>query len=196
MNALLFAQAGSFLIRLLLDTYIYTLIARLLCQKLSVPYYNPISQLTTNVTQAFVKPLQRVLSEYRGFDFSIIILILFFELIEVILLLGLQLKTMPRSLAGLLVFTIGELGEKVVNFYFFSVVLEVISSWIVSLQRSPVVEIIHLIVEPIMLQARRIIPSISGLDLSPIAVLALLQFSSILFFKPIMMVGLHFLTIH
>jgi YggT family protein len=70
-------------------------------------------------------------------------------------------------------------------FQFFSILLTVLSwailirvllSWIPNLDRgNPLVQLLAQITDPVLEPARRIIPSIGGIDISPIVVLLLLR---------------------
>ncbi|WP_304985696.1 YggT family protein [Coxiella-like endosymbiont] len=57
-------------------------------------------------------------------------------------------------------------------------------SWLPSLQRSSVAEIISLIMEPLMRSVHRLIPIVAGFDVSHLFLLVLLQLISIIVFNP------------
>ncbi|WP_423063220.1 YggT family protein [Candidiatus Paracoxiella cheracis] len=166
-----------FLVDLVFDIYIIILIVRLLMQKLGASYHNPFSQLIIKLTNVFVTPMQKVLPGFKGFDFAIIFLILLFAVIETLLTIWLRFKVVP-GLWGTIVISIGMIGNKFVNLYFYAIIVRAIMSWVVSLQQSPIAEVVFLITEPIMKPARRLIPTIAGFDLSPIPVLIALQLIS------------------
>lgn len=184
-----FTNAGIFLVGLLFDLYIIILILRLLMQKLGAHYRNPVSQLVIRLTNIFVSPLQRIIPGFKGFDLAIVLLLLVFVFIEALLLFWLRFRFVPHFW-GLLVIAIGTLGNKFMNLYFYAILIRVIMSWVVSLQRSPVAEIIFLITEPVLKPARRIVPTMAGFDFSPILILILLQLISILAFGPLVGVGM------
>lgn len=171
------SNAGMFLVDLVFDIYIIILIVRLLMQKLGASYHNPFSQLIIKLTNVFVTPMQKVLPGFKGFDFAIIFLILLFAVIETLLTIWLRFKVVP-GLWGTIVISIGMIGNKFVNLYFYAIIVRAIMSWVVSLQQSPIAEVVFLITEPIMKPARRLIPTIAGFDLSPIPVLIALQLIS------------------
>ena len=184
-----FANAGFFLIELVFDIYIIMLMLRLILQKVGASYHNPISQLVIRLTNALVVPLQRIIPGFKGFDFAIILLVLIFEIIEMILLMWLRYKVVP-GFGGTVIVAIGMIGRKLMNLYFWAIIIWALTSWVVSLQRSPVAEIVYLITEPVMRRARRIIPTIAGFDLTPIPVLILLQLASMVVFNPIIQAGM------
>lgn len=58
-----------------------------------------------------------------------------------------------------------------------AIIIRVLLSWIPNLdQGNPLVQLLNQITEPILGPARRIIPPIGGLDISPIVVILALQF--------------------
>lgn len=183
------ASAGFFLIEVIFDIYIIMLILRLIMQKVGASYHNPVSQLIIRLTNALVLPLQRIIPGFKGFDFAIILLVFILEIIQMILLMWLRFDVVP-GFGGTIIVAIGMIGRKVMNLYFWAIIIWALMSWAVSLQRSPAAEIVYLITEPVMRRARRIIPTIAGFDLTPIPVLIVLQLLSMLVFNPIIQAGM------
>ena len=186
MNTLV--NIAIFLVGLIFDLYIIILMLRLLMQKLGASYLNPVSQLVIQLTNVLVTPLQRIIPGFKGFDLAIVLLMLGFAIIEALLLLWLKVRLVPEFW-GLIVIAIGALGNKLMNLYFYAIIIRVVISWVTSLQRGPVAEIVFLITEPIMRPVRRIIPVIAGFDLSPIVLLVALQLISIYGFDRLILVG-------
>lgn len=127
--------------------------------------------------------------KFKGFNLAILFLIIFFEFIQDFLLFWLRSRLIPH-LGGLLLISIGALGNKFMSLYFYAIILRVVMSWIVSLQQSPVAEIIFLITEPMMRPIRRLIPTIVGFDLPILLLLILLPLISFLIFDPLINVGM------
>ena len=184
-----FTNAGFFLIEVIFDVYIIVLMLRLILQKVGASYHNPVSQLIIRLTDTLVAPLQRITPGFKGFDFAIILLVLVFEIIQMILLMWLRFDIVP-GFGGTVVVAIGMIGRKLMNLYFWSIIIWALMSWIPNLQRSPTAEIVYLITDPIMRRVRRVIPTIAGFDLSPIFVLIVLQLISMLAFDPIITAGM------
>lgn len=187
MNTL--ASAGTYLVGLIFDLYIIILLLRLLMQKFGASYYNPISQLVIKLTNVLVVPLRRILPGYRGVDFSIVFLLLLVAFIEALLLIWLRTRIVPH-ISGTLIIAVATLAEKTINLYFYAIIIRALMSWMPSLQHNPVAEIVFLVTEPLLASARRIVPTIAGLDFSPILVLVVLQLISILVIGPLMNFGM------
>lgn len=147
-----------------------------------------MSQFVIKLTEPVVKPLRRIFPGLKGFDLAIVVAMLVLETIEVILLLWLKITVFPGVL-GSIVIAIGELGNKAVNIYFFAIIIGVIMSWVPSLQHNPAAGIVNTITRPLLSLARRFIPLIAGIDLSPIPVLIILKLLTILLFNPIITQG-------
>ena len=178
-----------FLVGFIFDLYIIVLMLHLLMQKLGVSYHNLISQFIIRITNLFVSPLQRIIPEFSGFDFAILFLIIIFEFIQAFLLFWLRSRLIPHF-GGLLLISIGALGNKFMSLYFYAIILRVTISWVVSLQQSPVAEIIFLITEPVMKPIRRLLPAIAGFDSSALLLLMFCPLISFLFFDPLMNAGI------
>lgn len=182
-------KAIIFLIQIIFDLYIIILLIRLLMQKFRANYYNPISQAVIKITNFMVLPLQRVLSGYRGFDLAIVVLLVLFSLLETCLLFWLRMSVFPHWL-GLLVLGFTGLLNKLVNLYFYAILISALMSWIPDLRHSYLGEIVHLVAEPLLNHARRIIPSFGGFDFSPILALIVLQLIGILIVAPLLSFGM------
>jgi YggT family protein len=72
-----------------------------------------------------------------------------------------------------------------INVFIVSILIQVIVSWVNPGMSNPVMGLLHSLNEPLLAPARRLIPPISGFDLSPIAVFICLQLLSILAVAPI-----------
>ncbi len=179
----------AFLLSLIFDFYIFVLIVRFILQKCFASYHNPITRIILKITTPVLKPLQKIIPGVKGFDLAIVVLVLLLSWIEVYLLLFLQFHAWLNVLATLVI-TIGTIFEKVLNLYFFAIIIGVIMSWVPSLERSPMAEIIHTIIDPLMLRMRRLVHPIAGLDFSPLILLVALKVIELVLFAPLMSWGL------
>lgn len=177
-----------FIIGIIFDSYIFVLLIRLILQKLGAGYHNPIIQFLLKVTNPIIKPFQMIIPGYKGIDYSIIVLVLILEIVELILIVWLKMGLFPGFL-GTLIMSIGQLGNKLVNIFFFAAIIAAIMSWVPTLAKGPVAEIVIILSEPIFRPARRFIPVMSGIDLSPLVVIIMLKLISIVIFNPIVAYG-------
>jgi YggT family protein len=186
MNPLI--SAGVLLIHIAFDSYIVILLLRLMLQKLQANWYNPVSQFLVQLTEKPLKPLRRFIPGFHGYDLSIVAFAVILQIIEIFLLVLLQFSAFPHLL-GLLIATIGELLSKCVYIYIYAIIINAIASWIPPMQGQPATQIVYLITEPLLFYARRIIPVVAGIDLSPMIVLVVLTLINLLIVGPILTMG-------
>ena len=186
MNPLI--ASGTLIIHALFDAYIVILLLRFMLQKLRASWHNPLSQFVIKVTEKPLKLMRKIVPGFKGFDFAILIFAFLLQAVEVILLWHLQFGG-TTNVAGTLVVTFGELLSKFLYIYIYSVIINAIVSWIPSMQTHPLSHIVFLITDPVLSLARRFIPLIAGIDISPIAVLLIFSLINMLIVAPILMIG-------
>ena len=82
-------------------------------------------------------------------------------------------------------YSIAELLQLGLNVFLFSILIQVVMSWINPGAWNPLLSVLHSLNEPLLAPARRFIPPMGGLDLSPVAVMVALQFAAILVVGPL-----------
>ena len=82
--------------------------------------------------------------------------------------------------------SVAQLLSLLVNVFFFAIIIQVILSWVNPGKYNPVIALVYSLTEPLLGPARRVIPPIGGLDLSPIVVIVALKLVDLLFIAPIM----------
>jgi len=176
-------NAATFLIETLFGLYILIVMLRFLLQWARADFYNPISQFIVKATQAPLAPLRRVIPGIANLDLAAALLMFALKFIELWLITGL-LGISPQ-IAGVAMMSIAELFGLLINVFLFSILIQVIISWVNPGMYNPVMGLLHTLNEPLLAPARRVIPPISGLDLSPIVVIIVLQLVSMLAVAPI-----------
>ncbi len=180
-------HAGVFLIQTLFGLYILAIMLRFLLQWVRADFYNPVSQFLVKVTNPPLKPLRRLIPGFWGIDLAAVVLMLLLQMLE-LFLVGVVVGQSFRPL-GVLVMSAGELLSLAIYVFMVAIIIQIILSWIQPGAYNPVTGLINRLSEPLLAPARRLIPPISGLDLSPLAVLILLQLSLILLVSPIRDLG-------
>ena len=178
------SNGGMYLVSVLFDLYIYVVLVRLILQYQGANYYNPISQFILKLTEPVIKPLKKFIPGFKGVDLSIVVFAVVLVLVKVLLLF--LIKVGFPNIFGLLLFSLGDLLGKLVNIYFWAIIINAIMSWVPSLSSNPLSEVVALISEPVLRIPRRFIPPIGGFDLSPIAAIIILQLISIVLIAPIL----------
>lgn len=170
--------AFVFLIQTVFGFYILAVMLRFLLQYVRADFYNPLVQFLVRITNPLLLPLRRVIPGYKGLDLASVVLALALQAIEV-LLLGMLLN---RGIgpAALLLVTVLELLKLLINIYLWSVIIQALLSWINPDPYHPVARVLAQLTAPLLRPARRLLPPISGVDLSPMLVVVALIFISLL----------------
>lgn len=162
-------NAASFVIETVFSLYILIVMLRLLLQLVRADFYNPLSQAIVRITQPPLKLLRRIVPGYSGVDLASVVLLLALQMLElwlVLLMLG-----RDAALAGLVVLSVARLLQLLAYVFMFAILALVILSWIQPNAYNPLVAVLNAISAPLLRPARRMLPPMGGLDLSPIVVL-------------------------
>lgn len=176
-------QAGVYLVETLFGLYILVVLLRLLLQLVRADFYNPIAQFLVAVTNPPLKPLRRLIPGLWGIDWAAVVLLATLQTLKFYLLFLFQGR-MPQP-PGFALWVLTDFLQLLVYFYLVTVLVRVLISWVSPNPHNPLVALLARLTEPLLRPARRLIPPIGGLDLSPIAVLIGLQLALILLVQPL-----------
>jgi YggT family protein len=176
-------NAGVFLIQTLFGLYLVAVMLRFLLQMTRADFYNPVSQFLVKITNPPLIPMRRLIPGLIGIDMAAIVLLVIIQAVELVLV-GL-VQGYSLGIAGLLVLTVAELINLLLNIYFFTILIQVILSWVNPGGYNPAIALLYSLNEPILSRARRLIPPISGFDLSPIVVFIGIKLIQIILVAPI-----------
>lgn len=181
------SNAGVFLVDFIFGLYILAVVLRFLLQLVRADFYNPIAQAIVTITNPALRFLRRVIPAVGSLDTSSLVLMLALQIVST-LLISLILGFFP-NIAGLLVTAVGELLSKVFYIFMFAIFIQVIVSWIAPGAYNPILSIVESLTAPIMRPARRLIPPLGGLDLSPMVAIVGLTLGLMLVVQPIKDIG-------
>ena len=177
-------DAGVFLVRTLFGLYILAVVLRFLLQMARADFYNPICQILVKVTNPALRPLRRIIPGFLGIDMAAIALLLLLKTVELLIIQ--QLSGFSGDAVGLVVLGVAQLIKLVLDLLFFSILIQVILSWInPGTNHNPGIALLHALNEPLMRPAKRVLPPMSGLDLSPLLVIIVLQLLTMLLVAPL-----------
>ncbi|AZT82679.1 YggT family protein [Marinobacter sp. NP-4(2019)] len=168
-------------ILLIASTFYMTIVLlRFLLQLARADFYNPISQFVVKATNPPLRPLRRIIPGWGGIDGAALVLAIVIQAIAFLLILVAMNGGMPSiNPLTLLVWAALNVLDLVVKIYFWSVIAVVVISWIAPGSHHPAIQLVAQITEPVMRPVRNIIPSMGGLDLSPIIVFLILNVISV-----------------
>ena len=181
------SNALVFLIKSLFGLYLIAIMLRFLLQLTRADFYNPMSQFLVKITNPPLVPLRRIIPGVMGIDFAAVVLLIIIQGIELFLEYIVQGYTLAPL--GLLILTIAELLRLLFQVYFYTILIQVLLSWINPGAYNPTVALLYSLNEPLLARARRIIPPIHGVDLSPIVVVIGIQLLTFLLIQPIQDLG-------
>lgn len=183
MGSSYFTNPVVFLIQVLFGAYILVVMLRFLLQLMKADFYNPISQFIVKVTSPVLIYLRRIIPGLGGIDMASLFFMWILKVIELALIIS--LAGLPISLM-LFAWAIPELIRLAFNVFIFSILIQVILSWVNPGTYNPATALINSLTEPVLRPARRIIPPIGGLDLSPMASMIGLYLLQMLLLPPIL----------
>ncbi|QKT05047.1 YggT family protein [Ectothiorhodospiraceae bacterium 2226] len=173
----------EFLLSTLFSIYILAVMLRFLLQWARADFYNPISQFLVKVTNPPLIPLRRLIPGIGGIDWAAVLLMLVLQMASIALIIALRGGTL--AVGPLALFSLAELVNLLFNVFIFAILIQVVISWINPGAYNPLISLLYSLNEPLLRPARRVIPPIGGLDLSPLAVIIALQVLKMLVVPPL-----------
>jgi YggT family protein len=178
-----FTNPLIFLIKTLFGLYIAIVVIRFLLQWVRADFYNPVSQFIVTLTSPVLRPLRKVVPGYAGLDLSALLLAWLLQAVELALLTW--LLGLDRNPLLALGWAIPELISLMINIFLFAILIRVILSWVNPDPYNPAVNLLDRITDPILRPAQRLLPAISGIDLSPMVAMIGLVLLEMLLLPPL-----------
>jgi YggT family protein len=146
---------------------------RLYMQRQRVPFGNPVGRFVFAVTDWIILPLRRVLPPIGRWDTASLLAAYLVELAQHSILWALASRAdypvvFLAALLGLVQLALSAMTALVIVY--------AILSWVQS--DSPITDVIDRLCSPLLRPFRRAIPLVGGIDLSPLALLVVLQVAS------------------
>jgi YggT family protein len=170
----MFPQIVSFLLDVAAGLLGGACLLRLYMQLQRIPFGNPVGRFVFALTDWIVLPLRKVLPGYKRFDFASLLAAYLFQLVQfgiLWLLLG------ARNPAVVPLLALFGLVRLVISGMIGLVIVYAILSWVRA--DSPIVDVIDKLAAPLLRPFRKMIPLVGGFDLSPLALLVVLQIAAI-----------------
>ena len=172
-----------FILQFVLRALAVLFLARFVLQAARADFYNPISQGIVRYTDPVLAPLRRVIPPYKNLDFAAFAATWLVN-IAIISLTGgasgmaLELVAAHGAATGAVIGGVYSTLDLFLSFYWIVIFLTIIASFLAAGSYNPVIALLQEVCEPLLAPARRLLPSLGGLDLSPLLVflaLALVQ---------------------
>ena len=171
---MLLADIADFLLQTLAVIIGVTLLARVYMTYLGMPARNPLAQFSIALTDWLVRPLRRLVPGAGRFDAATLLAALLVALVFLalrLLLIGAGPGSWPWS--GLLLMALLQLLRWALYLVLWLTLLHVVLSWVNP--HAPIAPAISMLVRPFLAPFQRALPLVGGFDLSPIAVILIVN---------------------
>ena len=166
MNGL--STAAVYILQTLGSLYLLIVLLRFVLQLVRADFYNPISQFAVKATKPLLNPLRRLIPGFGGLDLASLTLAILVQLVLMALTLLLMGLFEAALLPQLLVWALIGVTSLLIKLFFYALIASVILSWVAPHSHNPGAQLVGQICEPLLAPIRRLLPSLGGLDLSPI----------------------------
>ncbi len=170
-------EALLFLVNAVVGFFSTLFLLRFMMQWGRVSFAGQLGDFVVKLTNWAVKPLRRIVPGMGGVDWASLIAALWLQLLQAALILSLSTSLINADGFGmvlmLLMLAIRGLLRLTVYIAMGVVILQAVLSWINP--HSPIAGPVGQLARPILDPVRRFVPPISGIDLSPLVVILLLQ---------------------
>lgn len=171
-------SAIVFIINSLAQLYLLVLLLRFLLPWMGINFNNPISQAILRLTSPLVIPVRRILPPIGKIDTATVVVAYGIQYLTILVIV--LIWRMPPSILPIAITAAVNLVILTLRLFVFAIIIRIILSWLASGSYNPAVAIIDAITEPVLRPFRSRIPSIGGLDISPIFAIILLSAAAIL----------------
>lgn len=185
-------NATTYLSNALISFALYLVLLRFWMQWVKADFRNELGQFIISLTNPLVIPLRRIIPSIGTIDTATLTLaygICLLKLIVVFLLYSITASS-NADIAELfpwsLVMAIGVLLQACIYLFMAAIFISIIASWLAPQSYHPILGVLRSISEPLLAPARKLIPSIGGLDLSPMLVFLFLNVSEQLLVAPLL----------
>ncbi|MCC7516321.1 MAG: YggT family protein [Pseudomonadales bacterium] len=170
-------QIGILIIQTAGGLFLLAVLLRFLLQLARADFYNPISQSIAKMTAPLLLPLRRIVPGLFGVDIACLLLALAVQYLTVTLS-GLLVGIVAPAVV--LLWSLIGMASMVLYIYLAAMIVMIVASWVAPFSRHPAIVLCAQLVQPLCAPIQRVLPSLGGLDLSPIFVFLLINAARIL----------------
>jgi len=179
-------NASTFIIETLFNLALYIVLLRFWMQWVRADFRNDFGQFIISVTNPIIIPIRRVVPSIGVVDtatvlFAIIIAALKFYALIFIAGGGFT----SYSVLKILTIAIASVLDSSIYLFLAAIFIGIIASWLNPHSYHPILNIARSISEPLLSPARRLLPSMGGIDFSPMLVILFLRVSQMLLIAPL-----------
>ena len=170
-------QALVFLVNAVVGFFSTLLLLRFMMQWCRVSFAGQLGEFVIRLTDWAVRPMRRIVPGVGGLDWASLVAALWLQVLQAALILSLSAAILNAEGFGLflmlLMLTIRGLLRLFIYIVMGVVILEAVLSWVNP--HAPLAGPVRQLARPFLAPIRRFVPPISGVDLSPLVLILLLQ---------------------
>src|SRR5690554_2618477 len=163
------AGLASF-VQLLFSMATFIVVLRFLLHLSKADYFNPITQGVVKATNPVILPLQAMIKPQGRLDLASLLFALAIKALGIAIALYLTGLLGTAGVGSILIGSVAGVVKTILDLYFFMLIISIVLSWVAPQSNHPGAVLVYQLTEPVMAPVRRVIPSLGGLDLSPIFV--------------------------
>ena len=160
--------------------YLLAVLLRFLLQVAKADFYNPVSQAVIKITDPMIRVLRTVIPGYKGIDVSSLVLafvIVAVAICTLIILYGENISNIGYT--NIVTWAFAGVLLIIIKIYYYAILASIIMSFVMMFSGStnphPLLLLVWQLTEPVMAPVRKMIPSMGGLDFSPIFIFVAIQ---------------------
>ena len=178
-------SAIVFVVDAFAQLFLFVLLLRFWLPWLGADFRNPLAQAILKLTSPLVIPVRRVVPPIGRMDTATVLVAFVIQYLTILVLL--LIVGRMEGIAAIAVTSIVNLVLLSLRLFIFAIIIRVILSWVAPQGYNPALAIIHTLTDRLLRPFRRVIPTLGGLDLSPLFAIILLTALTIIVagFKPL-----------
>lgn len=178
-------NAILFLISIAFDFYLSVLFLRFMLAWVHADYNHPLTQFVVKFTSSLVKPIKKFIPDIRGIEISTLVLMLVVALIKRFLIIVLSFGL--HSVIGLLILAFSDTLKIMLETLSLIMIVQALISWIQP--GSANYFALAKMTSPVLKPVQKIIPPVSGIDISIFIVIIILQLLVVTIANPMEALG-------
>jgi len=165
-------NALVFIIHSIAQLYLLVLLLRLWLPLLRADFRNPLAPAILRLTSPVVVPIRRIVPPIGRLDTATILVAFIIEYLVLAILV--MITRLPAGVFDITITAVSGLVLLSMHLFVFAIFVRVILSWISPGGYNPAAAIIFTLTEPLLRPLRRWLPSLGGIDISPVFAIILL----------------------
>ena len=167
-------NAIIYIVETLLSLALFVVMARLLLQWARADFRNPLCQAVVRLTNPIILPLRRLLPPIGKIDTASVVAVFIVATVDVGCIFALRGVGFPPPFLWVRPI-LSEIARTLLWTYFYAIFLYALLSLVAPGGYSPLQSVLTSLCEPVLRPIRRLIPSVAGLDLSPLWAIIAIQ---------------------